>query len=78
VEVTVHEAKTHLSKLIALVEGGEEVVICRGTKPAVRLVRVETELQPPPRQWGFAPDGWVSDDFDDPLPDEFWGFDKDE
>ncbi|MBU1271203.1 MAG: type II toxin-antitoxin system Phd/YefM family antitoxin, partial [Alphaproteobacteria bacterium] len=33
--VTVHHAKTHLSKLIAAAERGEEVVIARGDKPAV-------------------------------------------
>jgi prevent-host-death family protein len=36
--VTTHEAKTHLSRLLAEVEAGEEVVICRGTTPAARLV----------------------------------------
>jgi prevent-host-death family protein len=39
-EVNVHHAKTNLSKLIAAVEGGEEVVIARNGKPAVKLVLV--------------------------------------
>jgi antitoxin (DNA-binding transcriptional repressor) of toxin-antitoxin stability system len=34
---TVHQAKTQLSKLIALAEAGEEVVIARGDKPVVRM-----------------------------------------
>lgn len=34
---TVHEAKTQLSKLIARAEAGEQIVICRGREPAVRL-----------------------------------------
>jgi prevent-host-death family protein len=34
---TIHQAKTNLSKLIKLVEAGEEVVISRGEKPVVRL-----------------------------------------
>lgn len=38
--VTVHEAKTHLSRLIARALDGEEVVIARGTVPKVRLVPV--------------------------------------
>ena len=37
---TVHAAKTNLSKLIALAESGEEVVILRGSTPVVRLVPV--------------------------------------
>lgn len=40
-QVTVHKAKTDLSKLIAAAEAGEDVVIARGNKPAVRLVPVE-------------------------------------
>ncbi len=39
-EVNVHHAKTHLSKLIAAVESGEEVIIARAGKPAVKLVLV--------------------------------------
>jgi prevent-host-death family protein len=39
--VTVHAAKTQLSKLIARAEAGEEVIIARGKKSVVRLVPVE-------------------------------------
>jgi prevent-host-death family protein len=39
-EVNVHHAKTNLSKLIAAVENGEEVIIARAGKPAVKLVMV--------------------------------------
>jgi len=39
--VTIHEAKTQLSKLIAAVEAGEEVIIARRDKPVVRLVKEE-------------------------------------
>lgn len=39
-KVTTHEAKTHLSRLLVEVEGGEEVLILRGNKPAARLVPV--------------------------------------
>jgi len=38
--VTVHEAKTNLSKLIARACRGEEVIIARGRKPVARLVAV--------------------------------------
>ena len=44
-QVTIHEAKTHLSKLIAAVERGEEVVIARRDKPVVRLV-IENPVKP--------------------------------
>ncbi len=40
-QVTIHEAKTQLSRLIAAVERGEEVIIARRDKPVVRLSIVE-------------------------------------
>lgn len=39
--VNMHDAKTRLSDLVARAEAGEEIVIARRNKPAVRLVRVE-------------------------------------
>lgn len=47
--VTVHHAKTHLSRLIAAAERGEEVIIARGNKPAVRMVAVQPADPPKPR-----------------------------
>jgi antitoxin (DNA-binding transcriptional repressor) of toxin-antitoxin stability system len=41
-QVTIHEAKTHLSRLIAAVERGEEVVIARRDKPVVELRALES------------------------------------
>lgn len=40
-KVTIHNAKTNLSKLIAQVEAGEEVIICRGDVEVVRMVPVD-------------------------------------
>jgi prevent-host-death family protein len=67
-EVNVHEAKTHLSRLLLRVAGGEEIVIARAGKPIARLVPVEPETK---RVIG-QDDGLfeVPDDFDAPLPDE--------
>lgn len=39
-EVNVHHAKTNLSRLISAVENGEEVIIARNGKPAVKLVKI--------------------------------------
>jgi prevent-host-death family protein len=39
-EVNVHHAKTHLSKLISAAESGEEVIIARNGTPTVKLVRI--------------------------------------
>lgn len=65
-QVTVHEAKTHLSRLLQRVERGEEIVIARGKEPVARLVPIE----PPPqaRVLGSAKGQiWISDDFNGPL-----------
>lgn len=68
--VTVHEAKTHLSRLIAAAERGEEVVIARGTKAAVRLIRYDAPVIVD-RQFGaLKGHGAFDDTFFDPLPDD--------
>jgi prevent-host-death family protein len=68
VEVGVHEAKTHLSRLLRRVADGEEIVITSGGRPAARLV----PMGPPPvRDVGF--DRAILDvpvDFDEPLAPE--------
>lgn len=65
--VNVHEAKTHLSRLLEEVEAGQDVVIARAGRPVARL----TALQParPPRQLGALIGVYtVPDDWDAPLP----------
>jgi prevent-host-death family protein len=66
--VNIHEAKTHLSRLIKQVLAGKEVVIARSNKPLVKLVPIEEAL--PPRRLGTAA-GHVemAEDFDAPLAD---------
>ena len=66
--VNVHEAKTHLSRLLAQVEAGEEVVIARNGKPVARLVSVRRRGK---RQFGSMKGRIRLDDsFFDPLPEE--------
>jgi prevent-host-death family protein len=69
VEVNIHEAKTHLSRLLKRVAAGEDVVIANAGKPVAKLVPYEPPLGPriPGR---YAGQGWIADDFDDPLPDD--------
>ena len=50
--VNMHEAKTHLSRLVAAALAGEEVILARNGKELIRLVAMETP-QPPIRQAGF-------------------------
>ena len=67
--VNVHEAKTHLSRLVEEAVNGEDIVIAKAGKPKVRLVPVE---DPPRRRFGTMGPGWADlpDSFFDPLPEE--------
>ena len=69
IEVNIHEAKTQLSRLIAKVEQGEEVVIARAGEPVAKLVRADRSKQR--RELGeYAGQIWIADDFDSPLDPE--------
>ncbi|HME05919.1 MAG TPA: type II toxin-antitoxin system Phd/YefM family antitoxin [Bryobacteraceae bacterium] len=69
VAVNVHEAKTHLSRLLERALAGEEVIIMRSGRPLVKLIPVPSA--PRPRAVGSGKgDFVVPDDFDAPLPDE--------
>ncbi len=69
IEVNVHEAKTNLSRLLARVAAGEEVVIARAGKPVARLVpfRKPNGSRPLGIDKGLFD---VPEDFNAPLPDE--------
>ena len=67
--VNVHEAKTHLSRLLERVAAGEEIVIARANRPVARLVPV---ARPGRRRVPGTGKGRIRlrEDFDAPLPDE--------
>jgi antitoxin (DNA-binding transcriptional repressor) of toxin-antitoxin stability system len=68
VTYNVHDAKTHLSKLLERVEHGEEVIIARAGVPVARLVR---ELPAGQRELGTERGRIeIAPDFDAPLPDD--------
>jgi antitoxin (DNA-binding transcriptional repressor) of toxin-antitoxin stability system len=67
--ITIHKAKTQLSRLIAKACKGEEIVIARGKKPVVRLVAIaEKKAERVPGLWKglvtYTPDAF------DPLTDQ--------
>lgn len=67
--VDIHEAQTHLTDLLSLVQQGTEVIISQDYRPRARLMPLSWPInQQPPRIPGLhAGAGWVSEDFDDPL-----------
>jgi prevent-host-death family protein len=74
-EVNIHEARTHLSRLLEKGAMGEEVIIAKAGKPLAKLVPISSER--PRFKLGSAKGEFVvPDDFNDPLPKEiedlFW------
>ena len=68
-EVKIHQAKTHLSRLLVRVAAGEEIVIAKAGKPIARLV----PFQRPSRDRIPGQDKGrlqIAEDFDAPLPEE--------
>jgi len=65
--VNVHEAKTHLSRLLERVERGDEIVIARAGKPVAKLVPIH-EIQRRRPLGKYKGQIWMSEDFDEPLP----------
>lgn len=66
-KVNIHQAKTHLSRILQRVAQGEEVTIARAGVPVARLVPAIGEDSP--RPLGMDRDSiYIADDFDAPLP----------
>ncbi len=65
-QVNMHEAKTHLSRLIDEVEHGEEVIIARHNRPVAKLVMISHGFRSPGSMKGEIS---MADDFNAPLPE---------
>ena len=64
--VNIHEAKTHLSRLLARAAAGEEVIIAKAGRPVAKLVAIAVPSRE--RIPGFDKGKvWIADDFDSPL-----------
>ncbi len=69
----VQEAKQHLAQLLDLAKQGNEVFISEGNTPIARLTAVAPAFTRKPRVAGLHAGAiWVSEDFDQELPEEFW------
>jgi prevent-host-death family protein len=68
-EVNIHEAKTHLSRLLERVAMGEEIIIAKAGTPIAKLVPLKS-ARPKFKLGSAKGDFVVPDDFNDPLPKE--------
>lgn len=65
----IHEAKTHLSRLLGRAAAGEEVIIAKGGVPVARLVPIAAISEK--RELGTERGRiFIADDFDAPLPED--------
>lgn len=66
--VNIHQAKTHLSRLLHRVAAGEEITIANAGVPVARLVPIEFSTKK--RELGTERGKiWISEDFDSPCPE---------
>jgi len=67
---TVHQAKTHLSRLLKEAEAGQEVVVMRGKKPVAKIVAAESTFSRKALAGAYAKESRWDDDAFDPMTDE--------
>jgi prevent-host-death family protein len=73
--INIHQAKTHLSRLVEEAAEGAEIIIAKAGKPRARLVPCAPARKPRKLGW-MKGKIWISDDFDAPLSDaelRLWG-----
>jgi antitoxin (DNA-binding transcriptional repressor) of toxin-antitoxin stability system len=76
---TVNINEISIQTVIASAKNGDEIVLEENGKPIAKITPIVEikETQPKQRTAGLGKGAmWISDDFDDELPDEFWGVDK--
>jgi antitoxin (DNA-binding transcriptional repressor) of toxin-antitoxin stability system len=66
--IDIKDSDINLEFLLSLVRAGYEVILMDGETPLARLSPVDAHKRTP----NLHPGGWISEDFDAPLPDEFW------
>ena len=73
-KVTVKQAKANLAQLIEKAHQGQEIVICRGSQPLVRLVPIKTTPKGPRRPGALEGKLRVGPEFFEPLPEGLFGY----
>ena len=69
--VNIHEAKTHLSRLVERAANGEPFIIAKAGKPLVKVVPLDAPIEGKTRRLGFMKGAFkVPDDFDTMMAEE--------
>jgi prevent-host-death family protein len=68
--VNIHEAKTHLSRLVERAAQGEPFIIAKAGKPLVKVMPLDSPAAGEKKRLGFMPQIQVPDDFDTMFHDE--------
>lgn len=75
--INIHQAKTHLSRLVEDAGGGEEIIIAKAGRPVARLMPLAEPERRVPKLGTLRDKIWVADDWDSPetneaIWSEFW------
>lgn len=70
--VNIHEAKTHLSRLLEHVSRGEEVIICKAGKPIAKMVPFNADSQHKRKPGLLKGKVRIKKSFEEPLPDNIF------
>lgn len=76
--MNIHEAKTHLSRLVERAASGEEIVIAKAGKPVAKLVPMEGKRREPRRLGALEGQIWLAEDWDSSETNEAIAGDFDE
>ena len=75
--ISISEIQNSAQAIIDLTRNGDEIIIEENGEPLVKVTPLEkTELKQRVLGLGMGKEYFMSDDFNDELPDEFWGWDK--
>jgi prevent-host-death family protein len=69
-QVNLHEAKTHLSRLVEAAAKGEEIVIAKAGKPMAKLVPLRPVARKERKPGVLKGKIWIAEDFDAPMTAE--------
>ncbi len=76
--LNINEINNSIQAVLALTRNGDEVVLEENGNPVAKFTPIEQIEKPQVKErvFGLGKGYWMSDDFNDELPDEFWGWDK--